>query len=428
MMGIEAKVRGAARICRSFSLLRPPSALTPGQPLRFLSESNNANKNPVVQQMIDYALSVGRSQKSDESISQGLLVLEQCHSTQAADDDSKGMVLLAMSTLLYERGNFAEAFEKLQSIQDLSSSSIAIRVAATEALVGIHLELDEDDASSVLTNIWYNLMDAIKLDIGGGSGFDVLEARAKALKGLLELVRGNLQTAQDDLLVAQDTEACTGNVALSYGEYLHGMRKLPIAKELYQKVIQQLSERDFNDLHNIGACNMSKDEVYLAATCALGQLEAHLGNFGDAEEILTAALKKAEQHFGSNHPKVGVILTCIALMYRLKATTEGSSSLLIQEFILQGLYRKAIELLRAPPLDSDGAEGKVYRREMVALARGGYAEILCVQQNRKAEGEKMRRWAEAVWKNRRLSLAEVLDISENSTKVPVIDARICRSV
>ena len=68
-----------------------------------------------------------------------------------------------------------------------------------------------------------------------------------------------------------------GNVALSYGEYLHGMRKLPIAKELYQKVIQQLSERDFNDLHNIGACNMSKDEVYLAATCALGQLEAHLG-------------------------------------------------------------------------------------------------------------------------------------------------------
>lgn len=189
-------------------------------------------------------------------------------------------------------------------------------------------------------------------------------------------------------------------------------------------MIQQLSEKDFNDLHNIGACNMSKDEAFLAATCALGQLEAHLGNFGDAEEILTAALKKAEQHFGSTHPKVGVILTCIALMYRLKTTVEGSSSLLIQE----GLYRKAIELLRAPPLDSDGAEGKVYRREMVALARGGYAEILCVQQNRKAEGEKMRRWAEAVWRNRRLSLAEALDISENSTKVPVIDARICRSV
>lgn len=68
-----------------------------------------------------------------------------------------------------------------------------------------------------------------------------------------------------------------GTVALSYGEYLHGMRKFHNAKELYQKVIQQLSEKDFNDQHDIEACNMANDEVSLAATCALGQLEAHLG-------------------------------------------------------------------------------------------------------------------------------------------------------
>lgn len=46
----------------------------------------------------------------------------------------------------------------------------------------------------MLTNLCYNLIDTTKLEIGGGSGFEVLEARAKALKGLLELVRGNLQT------------------------------------------------------------------------------------------------------------------------------------------------------------------------------------------------------------------------------------------
>lgn len=34
---------------------------------------------------------------------------------------------------------------------------------------------------------------------------------------------------------------------------------------------------------------------------------------------------------GSHHPKVGVILTCVALMFRHKATKEHSSSLLIQE-------------------------------------------------------------------------------------------------
>lgn len=57
---------------------------------------------------------------------------------------------------------------------------------------------------------------------------------------------------------------------------------------------------------------------------------------------------------------------------------------------------------------------------------GGYAETLCVQQNRKAEGEKLRSLAESAWRNPRLSLAEALDVSENSSKVPVVDARISR--
>lgn len=38
----------------------------------------------------------------DESYAQGLLVLEQCQSTQQ-DDNSKGLVLLGMSTLFSER-------------------------------------------------------------------------------------------------------------------------------------------------------------------------------------------------------------------------------------------------------------------------------------------------------------------------------------
>ncbi|CAI9098290.1 OLC1v1034911C1 [Oldenlandia corymbosa var. corymbosa] len=434
MMGSAAKCFRVLRIRRGFPLLRPPPPPpAPPRGFRLFSESikpeRSSAASSVTQQMIDYAFSLSRSQKSDESFSQSMLVLEQCRSNQS-DEDSKGMVLLAMATILYERGDFTGAIEKLQSIEDLgsSSSSLAIRVAAVEALVGMHLEMDQAmkstkvDTSSVLTNTCYNLLDTIKPDIDGASGFDYLEARAKALKGLFELLMGSIETAESFLSVPQKGETCTGNVALSYGEYVHGMRKFPLAQELYQNVIQQLSAENSNNPHEFGACNMAKDEVLLAATCALGQLEAHLGNLGDSEEILTRALKRAEEHFGSNHPKVGVILTCIALMYRLKATAEGSSSLLVQE----GLYRKAIELLKAPPLETEGAEVTVYRREIVALARGGYAEILCLQQNRKAEGERMRRWAEATWKNRRLSLAEALDISEDSTKVPIIETRICR--
>ena len=38
--------------------------------------------------------------------------------------------------------------------------------------------------------------------------------------------------------------------------------------------------------------------------------------------------------------------------------------------------------------------------------------------------ERMKTWAEAAWSNCRMSLADALDISEPSSKVPVMDARI----
>ncbi|EXC14809.1 hypothetical protein L484_009465 [Morus notabilis] len=94
----------------------------------------------------------------------------------------------------------------------------------------------------------------------------------------------------------------------------------------------------------------------------------------------------------------------------------------------EGLYRRALELLKAPPLDTEGAEAKVARSDIIALARGGYAEVLCVQQNRKDQGQEMKSWAEAAWRNRRLSLAEALAISEESSKTLVIDTRISRAL
>ena len=66
-----------------------------------------------------------------------------------------------------------------------------------------------------------------------------------------------------------------GSVALSYGEFLHATQNFSLAKELYQNVIQSLSEKkDFSDPYALAACNMSSEEVLIAATCALGQLEA----------------------------------------------------------------------------------------------------------------------------------------------------------
>ncbi|KAK1377424.1 hypothetical protein POM88_024168 [Heracleum sosnowskyi] len=247
-----------------------------------------------------------------------------------------------------------------------------------------------DDTSSVLADICLQLLESVKMETGSSYGDGVLDARTKAVKGLVELVRGDLESSDSFF---QGLKENKGNVAISYGGFLHAKQNFPMAKEIYEKVIQGVSEtKDSSDPHNLAA-----------------------------DEMLTQALTKTEEHFGSRHPKVGVVLTCIALMFRHKAATERSSSILIQE----GLYRRALEMLKAPSLETTDM-GKVHRRDIVALARGGYAELLCVQQNRKAEGEKMKKWAETAWGNRRLSVADALTLSEPSSKVPVVDLRISR--
>jgi hypothetical protein len=58
---------------------------------------------------------------------------------------------------------------------------------------------------------------------------------------------------------------------------------------------------------------------------------------------------------------------------------------------------------------------------------GEYAELLLIQSNRKAEGERMKEWAEDAWKNRGLTLAQALEFSEVS-KPAVVDTRIGRVI
>ncbi|KAL6534304.1 hypothetical protein OROHE_013229 [Orobanche hederae] len=410
----------------SFSLLKPPpppppppEAVAPLLMRHFSVSSMAFTPNPVALDMINYAKSLARDQKTEESYARGLLILDQCELTRP-DVNSKGLVELARSTLLFERGSYEAAIERLGKLQDLSLSS-SIKVAASEALVGIYLERYQEDAASAVADLALQVLKSIGQEISDVGGFAVLEARLKALKGLIELICGNLDSAQSMFEGAQGEGFFIGNAALCYGEYLHGMREFSTAKEMYGRVIGEMS---FSDPNYIGACNMTSEEAAIAATCALGQLEAHMGNFSAAEDTLTAALKKMEEHLGPNHPKVGVILTCIALMYQLKAISERSSSILIQE----GLFRKALELLKAPSLDVDGAGENVHRRDIITLARGGYAEALGVQESRKAEAERLKKWADGAWRNRWMSLEEALELSESCPKVPVIDTRICRVI
>ncbi|KAE9455592.1 hypothetical protein C3L33_12503, partial [Rhododendron williamsianum] len=208
MIRVATKLSRAAKtVARSGIVFgRPPPVISHTPPLappqlllsvRSLSTKTKTTTegNPVALEMINYAISYarsGKSDKEDETYARALLVLEQCLAIQQ-DDNSKGMVLLGMSTLFYERGNFSEAIDRLQKIEDLNISSMGVRVAATEALVGIYLELGQDDTASAVAEVCRQLMDAIKLEIGTGFVLEVLDTRTKAIEGLVKLVRGKLK-------------------------------------------------------------------------------------------------------------------------------------------------------------------------------------------------------------------------------------------
>ncbi|GAB2230152.1 hypothetical protein Droror1_Dr00014409 [Drosera rotundifolia] len=298
--------------CRAASQNLSPRTSLPlywplSAPIRLFCAVNKIpTANPVALQMIDYAIGLARSQKSDESYAQGLLVLEQCLSSQSREvgdvgiEDSKGMVWLAVSTLLYESGHTNEAIETLLRIQGLTSSCLGIRVAAAEALVGLNLELGLDDTSSVLSDNCLKILEKEGHLIGDDQAYKVLDTRAKSIKGLVELVRSDMESAKALFQVGED-ESRIGNAALSFGEFLHIKREFASAKEVYNRVIEGSSEKkDFSDPYALSSGNMTLLEVILGATCALGQLESHLGNFQESEQILTKALKIAEEHFVSN--------------------------------------------------------------------------------------------------------------------------------
>ncbi|KAK4776539.1 hypothetical protein SAY86_005227 [Trapa natans] len=303
MIGAGARLFRAAavvlRVGRTANMYQSRSIICSTSTARFV-HGDVRDANPVAVQMIDYALSHARSKKSEDSYSQGMLVLEQCLMAQPCDgrdaENSRGLVMLAMSTLLYEMGNFGDAMEKLRIIEDLKNSSLGVRVAAIEALVGLNLELGQDDASSVLADKCLELFSEESIE--SGSTESMIKSRALAVRGLIELVRGDLDSARVFFEGSDGEVDSAGNVALSYGQYLHCTMNFSSAKEVYQKVIQGTSENKGLAQTHLAACNMIPDEVILGATCALGQLESHMGNFTDAEEILTKALIKTEEHFG----------------------------------------------------------------------------------------------------------------------------------
>ncbi|CAJ1800264.1 unnamed protein product [Sphenostylis stenocarpa] len=395
--------------------------------------------------MINYAMKQWRNERSLGAFRMGLAVLKHCINMELTEgkdptrENSKGMAMLAMSTMLYERGEYTEAVEKLEDVQELTNSYLGVRVAALETQAGLYLELRQDDLAAAVADKCMKVVENQQQ----ARDFEAQFVRAKALKGLIELVNGNVDSAEDFFDKSLGDKYCdgisscsqsnlanifrlrlmfgfVGTAGLSYAEFLHKIQNYSKAKEVYRNVALGATYVKRSGKPYLGAGNMSVDELIVGSMCASGQLEALMGNFYYAENSLSQAVSRAEEAYGdSKHPTLGVALASIALMYRRRAMQEFSSALLIQE----GLYRKVIDILKVPSVETEneGSAPLVDRSDIAALARGAYAEVLSVQENRKDEGEKMKKLAESIWKNRNMSLADALDTDKN-----IIDSRISR--
>ncbi|XP_004961870.1 uncharacterized protein LOC101758226 isoform X2 [Setaria italica] len=393
-------------------------------PHRFAATAAAGDTQPerVAAEMVRYALGGAVHRSSPE---EAMRILEQGASNlQGGGEGSAeavGLLMLAMSTLLYQSGRRQDAMEKLKATQQVAPSA-AFRVAAWEALMGLHMEAGQEISNSVSPN------DSVDLSIKDDSQWsdqDHLKFRVNAIKGLIALLNGETESAQlftDGCKDFAGGKHQTESAAFSYGEYLHCVGDFPMATQVYESVLEAARMEDMSG-NLLAAGNMVPEEVSLGATCSYGQLLSHSGKFGEAEDYLTRALQKAQEQFGSNHPKVGIVLTCVARMYKLLAMSEGSSSIMVQE----GLYRKALEVLKAPAINSEETSKHMDWRDIISLARGEYAELLLIQSNRKAEGERMKEWAEDAWRNRRLTLAQALEFSSEPSKpTVVVDTRIGR--
>ncbi|KAJ6824649.1 uncharacterized protein M6B38_381440 [Iris pallida] len=138
------------------------------------------------------------------------------------DGDETGLFLLAMSTLLYERGELQDAVEKLQLVRQSGRASLDLKVAAYEALIGLDLEAGKDDASSALADEFGQLLGNTPKD--SAPALEVLKLRAKAVKGLVHILRGDVKSAELSLGGCQNCNMEGGEdqnvtAALSYGEY-----------------------------------------------------------------------------------------------------------------------------------------------------------------------------------------------------------------
>ncbi|CAK9201678.1 unnamed protein product [Sphagnum troendelagicum] len=375
----------------------------------------------VASQMIKYAVTC-RAQ--DAMHGEAVRVLEQGKTILLADGAASataaGRILLKLASFYADRAKLLDAVDVLQQAADLDGASLDVRVAALEALVGVCLRLHQEESGLGYANSCGQLVKASK-DQVSKLQFEELEFRSNAIAALCSLVcaqRGAAEAplGQDLPTWISDNSHGTGELAaaiLSFSQCAHVGGQLSCAKDLYERAITIISNTKETSELTLASVAMAPEEVHIGALAGLGQLASHLGDFEQAEAKLTEALSQAEHINGDKHPRVGIILACMADVYACRGS-KGTGDIIITE----GLYRRALDLLGTPSLDLPDSAKLIDLSDVMALSRARYADVISKAPNRDTEADRLHKWAEKMWKGPQ-PLVQLLaaDASQHSQQV-----------
>ncbi|KAG0627345.1 hypothetical protein M758_2G193400 [Ceratodon purpureus] len=375
---------------------------------RWYARSNNEKAKPdpdtIATEMIKYAASC-RSVETYHA--EAVRVLEQGRLYLLSEGSSAatahGRVLLTLATFYVDRAKFTDAVDALQGASDLEPAGLGVRVAALEALAGLCLRLHQEEPALKFAHSSGLLVtaagDAVPTD-----ELKELQFRSKAVAALAALVCARCGAVDTRLFedvptwLGENSRRTAGVAAamFSLAQCAHVGGYFKIAGELYGRTIAIIrNSKDAASEGTLASVAMAPDEVHVGALAGLGQLASHIGKFDEAEGKITEALTLAEKINGDKHPRVGVILACLADVYARRERGTGDN------IIPEGLYRRCLEYLGSPSIDVPDTGKQVDFVDIMALSRARYAEIISKSLNRGEEADKLQKWASKMWKGPR---------------------------
>eukprot|EP00850_Spirogloea_muscicola_P008819 SM000048S16531 [mRNA] locus=s48:218276:223505:- [translate_table: standard] len=381
---------------RAFSAAGSPS-YDSLRPFATQASSEGAKDWDGGESMADQMIEYWRASRSKAPYVEALRILEQGLSFLVQDGQAAGSatgrILMALATIHIDQGHFAEAGEALEKAAGIPRASYEVRAAALEALASLALRQHQDEAAMSHATCLLRLVDTADRGTGDHRLVEILRDRALTIMGFIEHIRHRLQPAEDLFKEAgawhDEVDVPTSSV-LMHAEHLHALGDMTRARDLYSTALRMTSPACSQAA--VAAGPIAPEEVHMGSLAGLGQLACHLGEYDEAEAKLAEALSHAEEINGEKHPRVGVVLAALASVYDQRGRARGSGDVIMAE----GLYRRALELLRAsePSAYTDRDDDFV---DVIALTRGRCANVLGWAKNRETEADRLRQAAKEGW-------------------------------